>query len=125
MSALRRGLKRPETYLAILALLAAAAILDARRAPRSQVTAQIYLSLLGRYQSSASPLLRGLVSCRYLPTCSEYSRTAVERHGIHRGFTLTMNRIWRCRRTVPAGTPDAVPDQDLLMRRARRKLEMP
>lgn len=35
-------------------------------------------------------------SCRYLPTCSEYARVAIESHGPLRGFWLGLKRIGRC-----------------------------
>jgi len=51
--------------------------------------------------SPASPLLAcwgGLgPACRYLPTCSEYAREAVERHGLGRGSLLAVWRLLRCR----------------------------
>lgn len=35
-------------------------------------------------------------SCRYIPTCSEYAMTAVERYGVRRGGWLAIKRILRC-----------------------------
>lgn len=35
-------------------------------------------------------------SCRYLPTCSEYSLEAVSEYGAVRGLWLTVRRIGRC-----------------------------
>jgi putative membrane protein insertion efficiency factor len=34
--------------------------------------------------------------CRYIPTCSEYSREALETHGAARGSWLTVRRLARC-----------------------------
>ena len=34
--------------------------------------------------------------CRYIPTCSEYAREAVETHGAGRGAWLTVRRLSRC-----------------------------
>ena len=35
-------------------------------------------------------------SCRYHPTCSEYTIQAVEKHGPGRGLLLAAKRILRC-----------------------------
>lgn len=34
--------------------------------------------------------------CRYLPTCSEYAATAIDRHGTARGSWLAVRRLCRC-----------------------------
>ena len=34
--------------------------------------------------------------CRYVPTCSEYAREAIEGHGAARGTWLTGRRLARC-----------------------------
>lgn len=40
--------------------------------------------------------LKGMPSCRYLPTCSEYAVTAVKTRGIVVGSALAAGRILRC-----------------------------
>ena len=52
------------------------------------------LSVLRVYKRWVSPALP--VSCRYLPTCSEYAMEAVERHGVFRGLMLALWRVARC-----------------------------
>jgi uncharacterized protein len=34
--------------------------------------------------------------CRYLPSCSEYSRDAINKHGAWRGSLLAVSRMSRC-----------------------------
>jgi len=46
--------------------------------------------------------------CRFFPTCSEYSREAIETHGSARGLWLSMRRLVRCRPFGPSGF-DPVP----------------
>ncbi|HQR38545.1 MAG TPA: membrane protein insertion efficiency factor YidD [Blastocatellia bacterium] len=46
------------------------------------------------YQTLISPLLPP--SCRFHPTCSEYTRQAIERYGFGRGILMGMRRIIRC-----------------------------
>ena len=47
------------------------------------------------YQATLSPWFGG--SCRHVPSCSEYAREAVERHGVIRGLALATRRLARCR----------------------------
>lgn len=35
-------------------------------------------------------------ACRFRPTCSEYTREAVERHGLLRGLGLGLGRVLKC-----------------------------
>lgn len=46
--------------------------------------------------------------CRFYPTCSEYSREAIDVHGAGRGLWLTVRRLSRCRPFGPSGF-DPVP----------------
>lgn len=46
------------------------------------------------YQIAISPLLGP--SCRYTPTCSEYARQAIVKHGPFKGTWLALKRILRC-----------------------------
>lgn len=38
----------------------------------------------------------GPSKCRYVPTCSEYAREALQKHGILKGLWLSIKRIARC-----------------------------
>jgi len=51
------------------------------------------------YQWTISPLLP--VSCRHVPTCSQYTIEALKIHGIFTGTYLAIRRIIRCH---PLGT---------------------
>ena len=46
------------------------------------------------YQIAISPLLGP--SCRFTPTCSEYARQALVKHGPIKGLYLAIWRILRC-----------------------------
>jgi len=65
------------------------AISGASRLARRAVAAPIRL-----YQRLISPLLPP--SCRFLPTCSTYALTSIERFGVARGGWLALKRIARC-----------------------------
>jgi putative membrane protein insertion efficiency factor len=110
MSALRQRLRSPWPCLLLAALAYGAAFGDAYvRSPRDQWTAKAYVVLVHAYQSHASPLTSACVRCRFQPSCSRYSEAAVRRHGLLAGLELTAKRLWRCRGSVPLGTPDPVP----------------
>ena len=109
MPALRKSLKRPQTWLALLLLLVLLTGIDSCRKPSDQFTARFYISAVHLYQCHISPHLNDYIECRYRPTCSEYSVEAVHRFGIAHGLYLTIRRVWSCRSNVPLGTYDPVP----------------
>jgi putative membrane protein insertion efficiency factor len=55
---------------------------------------KVLISLIKLYKYIVSPLLP--VSCRFTPTCSEYSIDAINKYGTIRGFHLSLRRILRC-----------------------------
>jgi putative membrane protein insertion efficiency factor len=61
----------------------------------------IFISLLKFYKAVISPWLPP--SCRFVPTCSEYAREAIERHGALRGSWMGVRRILRCHPFHPGG----------------------
>jgi len=54
----------------------------------------LLLAFIRIYQLSFSMLFGR--SCRYLPTCSDYAREAIDKHGPWRGFLLGLARVSRC-----------------------------
>jgi|TARA_B100000902_G_scaffold367973_1_gene391011 putative membrane protein insertion efficiency factor len=46
------------------------------------------------YQRILSPILPS--SCRFTPTCSEYTKQAIIKHGIFKGTFLGIKRISKC-----------------------------
>ncbi len=65
------------------------------------------------YQYLVAPLLPRV--CRYGPSCSEYAREAIERHGVVAGGWLAARRILRCHPWGGSGY-DPVPDRPVLFR---------
>lgn len=55
---------------------------------------EIALALLRFYKRFISPALPP--SCRFTPTCSEYSYEAIQRYGLLRGGWLGLRRLLRC-----------------------------
>ena len=58
------------------------------------IFAIILIKLIKGYKFIISPLLGQ--SCRYLPTCSEYSIEALEEFGLVKGSLLSIKRILSC-----------------------------
>eukprot|EP00955_Chlamydomonas_euryale_P042793 352421-Chlamydomonas_euryale.AAC.74 len=55
---------------------------------------KVALAMLRFYKSILSPMMPS--SCRFLPTCSEYSMTSYRQFGMWRGTVLTAWRLLRC-----------------------------
>lgn len=66
----------------------------------------VVLALLRFYRRFISPALPP--SCRFTPTCSQYTYEAVERYGVVKGGWLGIKRIVRCNPFNPGGY-DPVP----------------
>lgn len=110
MSALRKFLTRPDTYLVLLVVGIGLVLADSYQAPANQVTSRVYVAGVHAYQAVGRPLLAGRIQCRYEPTCSVYSVEAVQRFGIRKGLEMTARRIHSCRADVPLGTYDPLPE---------------
>ena len=54
----------------------------------------ILIKFIKVYKFLISPLLGN--SCRYLPTCSEYSIDALKEHGFFKGLFMSIKRILSC-----------------------------
>ena len=54
----------------------------------------ILIKLIKCYKFLISPLLGQ--SCRYLPTCSDYSIEALKTYGFFKGILLSSKRIFSC-----------------------------
>ena len=54
----------------------------------------IIINLIRLYRFLISPLLGH--SCRYMPTCSEYSIEALKNFGFFKGSLLSLKRVFSC-----------------------------
>ena len=55
---------------------------------------KLMIWLIRWYQTSISPLTPP--SCRYTPTCSQYTLEAIQKYGPVKGLWLGIKRISRC-----------------------------
>ena len=55
---------------------------------------KILIFLIKFYQKAISPFLGG--RCRFYPTCSEYTKQAIEKYGALKGSYLGLTRILKC-----------------------------
>jgi putative membrane protein insertion efficiency factor len=67
---------------------------------------RFFIFLIAVYQCALSPLLGQ--HCRFLPTCSAYTKEAILRYGVIKGMYLGIKRLLRCHPFHPGGF-DPVP----------------
>ena len=70
---------------------------------------RLLVMLVALYQRAISPLFPP--SCRFYPSCSEYARQALLKHGLWKGGRLALKRLIRCHPLSPGGY-DPVPNPD-------------
>lgn len=79
---------------------------DRRATPGRAAT--LAVMMIGAYRRLISPLIGS--RCRFLPTCSGYTREAIERFGLLRGGWLGARRVLRCHPFCQGGH-DPVPQR--------------
>lgn len=60
----------------------------------NKIFSRFFILLIRFYQYTISPMLGA--NCRYTPSCSEYSVNAFKKHGVFKGFYLSIKRILSC-----------------------------
>ncbi|MBS3786796.1 membrane protein insertion efficiency factor YidD [Candidatus Bipolaricaulota bacterium] len=59
-----------------------------------KVLKSVLLKIIKVYQKAVSPGLPN--TCRFYPSCSEYSRQAIEEYGAIKGTYLAIKRVLKC-----------------------------
>ena len=59
-----------------------------------KIISKILIGMIKVYKIVLSPYLTP--SCRYLPTCSEYSIESLKAYGLIKGVTKSIRRIFSC-----------------------------
>ena len=58
---------------------------------------RILIFLLNKYQKHISVFFESKgIKCKFYPTCSEYTKQAIEKYGALKGSLLGIKRICRC-----------------------------
>ncbi len=68
---------------------------------------RLLLGIIRFYQRHVSPGLPA--RCRFIPTCSQYAREAIEKYGAWRGGRLALKRFLRCHPFYKGDVYDPVP----------------
>ncbi len=61
----------------------------------------IIIKMILAYQKVISPLKRK--TCRFYPSCSEYTKLAIEKYGAIKGLVIGAKRVVRCHPFNPGG----------------------
>ena len=56
---------------------------------------RIFIFLIDIYRHHISPY-KGAACCRFVPTCSQYAKEAIDKYGAVKGSYLAVRRILRC-----------------------------
>ena len=67
---------------------------------------KVFMFLIRLYQHTLSQVMPS--SCRFYPSCSEYSYQAISKYGVFKGGWMGIRRISRCHPFHPGGY-DPVP----------------
>ena len=58
---------------------------------------RIFIASINYYQKNISPRMNSKnIKCKYYPSCSEYTKQAIEKYGALKGSMLGCARIIRC-----------------------------
>jgi putative membrane protein insertion efficiency factor len=67
----------------------------------NRITVRLAVTFIRLYQRFISPFTAP--SCRFYPSCSEYSLLAITRYGVVRGIGKTVLRLAKCQPFHPGG----------------------
>lgn len=98
--------KRHRFTIIALIVIALIAIHDFSTPHGKGLAARGALLLIDEYRAHVSPKLRGVVTCRFTPSCSAYGRGAIAKYGFGKGSVKTALRISRCGPWTKPGTVD-------------------
>jgi len=62
---------------------------------------KFFIFIIECYQRYISPFM--VNACRFYPTCSQYSKQALEKYGLIKGILFTVLRLLKCHPFHPGG----------------------
>lgn len=68
-----------------------------QKTQKNNFLSRFAIGLVHMYQICISPFIGGRAACRFIPSCSEYTRQAIEKYGPLRGIAMGLRRVMRCR----------------------------
>lgn len=77
---------------------------------------KVLINIINFYQKYISKL-KGKPCCIFIPTCSQYAKEAIIKHGAFKGSMLSIYRILRCNPFNKKGGYDPVPENFYFFRR--------
>jgi uncharacterized protein len=101
-----RSTHKQTALLVVAALIAVMAVHDFAVPPTRAYGARAALAAIDQYRAHVSPHLRGIVYCRFTPTCSAYGRESIRKYGLLVGGWRAVWRVARCNPWTPMGTVD-------------------
>ena len=79
---------------------------DVAMEPRDSFSARTAIAAIDVYRANVSPHLKGVIYCRFTPTCSAYGREVIRKYGFARGSWKALVRVAKCGPWTKMGTVD-------------------
>ncbi len=94
-------------FFALIVLgLMVVAMHDLAFEPRDSYSARTAIAAIDSYRAHVSPHLKGIIYCRFTPTCSAYGREVIRKYGFARGSLKAIVRVAKCGPWTKMGTVD-------------------
>ncbi|MBM4139879.1 MAG: membrane protein insertion efficiency factor YidD [Nitrospira sp.] len=84
------------TLIITLSLIFFLLCVDLSRKPEHQFSANFLIFSIEQYRTYVSPRLSGIVVCKFKPSCSSYTITALREYGSLKGSAMSINRLLKC-----------------------------
>ena len=93
-------------FTLVVLVLMVVATHDLASEPRDSYSARTAIMAIDVYRTHVSPHLKGVVYCRFTPTCSAYGREVIRKYGFTRGSVKAIVRVAKCGPWTKMGTVD-------------------